>query len=216
MDRWEALFKALPRQRKNLAVVGVELLRLDLGTAIRALRKRQGVTLLNLAARTGLSLNKVTLMENELTNFELGTLVRVAHALGSSLEVRFLPSNGNHGPLSQRAMNHARKLSEVPLKKANRRVIEDTAKRDEMASIVSEGLVRLSINEALHTMRKKAGLTQKHLAARSGFSSSKISNAEDGPRNLMLATLIRITRGLGRQVHISFVPNHSQEDSRPN
>jgi transcriptional regulator with XRE-family HTH domain len=179
---------------------------MDLGTAIRALRKTQGLTLTNLAARTGLSLNKVMLMENQLTNFELGTLLRVAHALGTSLEVCFAPLNDGAEKQAPRATRCVRKLAEAPLKKAARRMVENKVNFVELAAIVAEGLAQLGLSEMLLAMRKGAKLTQKTLAARANVAASKVCHAEHGPRNLMLGTIIRIAHALGRRVRVRLTP----------
>jgi transcriptional regulator with XRE-family HTH domain len=55
-------------------------------------------------------------------------------------------------------------------------------------------------------MRGKRNLTQTELAARAGMSASKISAIESSPKNIELATLIRIATALEYQFRPAFVP----------
>ena len=58
------------------------------------------------------------------------------------------------------------------------------------------------IGEQLKEERRKAGLTQEELAERIGTKKSFISRVERGHADIQLSTLVKLFRGLGRQVSI--------------
>lgn len=53
--------------------------------------------------------------------------------------------------------------------------------------------------------RIEQGLTQKELAERCGIKASNLCRLENGNGNPSIATLEKITHGLGRKLKISFV-----------
>lgn len=56
----------------------------------------------------------------------------------------------------------------------------------------------------VQSMRKKQGLTQEQLAARSGTTKHYISRIENDASDIRLSTLLRINRdGLGARLHLS-------------
>ncbi len=56
------------------------------------------------------------------------------------------------------------------------------------------------IGEQLKDERLKAGLTQEELADKIGTKKSFISRVEKGRADIQLSTLVKVFRGLGRQV----------------
>ena len=56
------------------------------------------------------------------------------------------------------------------------------------------------IGEQLKDVRRRAGLTQEQLANKIGTKKSFISRVEKGRADIQLSTLVRLFRGLGRQV----------------
>jgi transcriptional regulator with XRE-family HTH domain len=73
-----------------------------IGSQIRALRVSKGWSLAELARRVGTSTPTLHRYESGWDRFEVGTLRRVARALGASLEIRLLPS-GTSAPRSRPA-----------------------------------------------------------------------------------------------------------------
>lgn len=58
------------------------------------------------------------------------------------------------------------------------------------------------IGEQLKEERLRAGLTQEQLADRIGTKKSFISRVEKGHTDIQLSTLVKLFRGLGRQVSV--------------
>lgn len=58
------------------------------------------------------------------------------------------------------------------------------------------------IGEQLKDERIKAGLTQEQLADKIGTKKSFISRVERGHTDIQLSTLVKLFRGLGRQVSV--------------
>ncbi len=58
------------------------------------------------------------------------------------------------------------------------------------------------IGERLKVERLKAGLTQEQLAERIGTKKSFISRVERGRTDIQLSTLVKLFRGLGRQISV--------------
>ena len=60
------------------------------------------------------------------------------------------------------------------------------------------------IIQAMIDARKKSGLTQKELAARTGIAQADISRLENGNANPSLRTLRRLAAGMGMKVKLEF------------
>lgn len=58
------------------------------------------------------------------------------------------------------------------------------------------------IGERLKVERLKAGLTQEQLAERIGTKKSFISRVERGRTDIQLSTLVKLFRGLDRQISV--------------
>ena len=61
------------------------------------------------------------------------------------------------------------------------------------------------IGEQLKEERLRAGLTQEQLAAKVGTKKSFISRVESGHADIQLSTLVKLFRGLGRQVSVRVI-----------
>ncbi len=58
------------------------------------------------------------------------------------------------------------------------------------------------IGEQLKSERRRAGLTQEQLANKIGAKKSFISRIERGHTDIQLSTLVKLFRGLGRQISV--------------
>jgi len=65
---------------------------------------------------------------------------------------------------------------------------------------------RFTIMRAVINARKKADLTQKQLADKTGITQSNISRIETGEGNPSLKTLKRLASGLHMKLNIEFSP----------
>lgn len=83
------------------------------------------------------------------------------------------------------------------------------------------------IGERLRAARRRAGLTQRELAAKAGVSAMSISRYECGRRYPSGRTLLKITRALGIRASTLFEPvrqmnmkclshNETSTDNNPN
>lgn len=66
-------------------------------------------------------------------------------------------------------------------------------------------LENLQLGVQIAKLREEAKLSQTKLAAMADMSAPKISAIENEPRNLTLATLIRVAHALGSKVEIKLV-----------
>lgn len=80
--------------------------------------------------------------------------------------------------------------------------LQDPDFRAEYESLEPE----FSIIQAMIDARKRAGLTQKELADRTGIAQGDISKLECGNANPSLRTLQRLAAGMGMKVKIEFQP----------
>src|SRR6266849_3598002 len=71
-----------------------ELENLQLGIQIAKLRQEERLSQTKLAALAEMSAPKISAMENEPRNLTIGTLIRVAHALGSRVEIKLVRRKG--------------------------------------------------------------------------------------------------------------------------
>ena len=61
------------------------------------------------------------------------------------------------------------------------------------------------IGEQLKEERLRAGLTQEQLAEKVGTKKSFISRVERGHADIQISTLVKLFRGLGRQVSVRVI-----------
>jgi len=79
------------------------------------------------------------------------------------------------------------------------------SKDPEMKEFVQQEMAKLEIGTTIARLRERNHLTQTELAARAGMSASKVSMIESGPKNIELATLIRLATALGYRLRTGFV-----------
>jgi transcriptional regulator with XRE-family HTH domain len=72
-----------------------ELENLELGVQIAKLREKEKLSQTKLAALADMSAPKISAIENEPRNLTIATLIRVAHALGSKVEIKFVRQKKN-------------------------------------------------------------------------------------------------------------------------
>jgi transcriptional regulator with XRE-family HTH domain len=76
----------------------------------------------------------------------------------------------------------------------------------DMARLVEEDLANLRLGVQIAKLRQQENLSQTQLAAKAQMSAPKISVMENKPKDLKLATLVRIARALNRDLEIRFKP----------
>ena len=84
------------------------------------------------------------------------------------------------------------------------RFYENQLEDKKLKAMVEHELEVLRLGKKIAALRAEEGLTQTKLAARAGMPSSKISAIESSPKNLEIATLVRIARATDRKLKISF------------
>lgn len=70
-----------------------------------------------------------------------------------------------------------------------------------------KGNLMSRVGEIVKSYRKKAGLTQKELAKRSGLAQGYISNLESGKYNICLKQLERVFRAMDASIEMEVIPN---------
>ncbi len=91
MTRWKRFYTKQMEDAKLGELVESELEKLQLGVQIAKLRAEGKLSQTKLAAKAEMSAPKISAMENEPRNLTIGTLIRVAHALGSRVEIKLVP-----------------------------------------------------------------------------------------------------------------------------
>ena len=64
-----------------------------------------------------------------------------------------------------------------------------------------------AIIQAMIDARKRAGITQKQLAERTGIAQGDISKLERGSANPSIRTMQRLAKGMDATLKIEFIPN---------
>ena len=88
--RWNRFYKKQMEGERLRELVERELENLQLGVQIAKLREEEKLSQTKLAARADMSAPKISAMENEPRNLTIATLIRVAHALVSKVEIRLV------------------------------------------------------------------------------------------------------------------------------
>ncbi len=88
--RWNRFYKKRMEDERLRQLVERELENLQLGIQIAKLREEEKLSQTKLAAMADMSAPKISAIENEPRNLTIGTLIRVAHALGSKVEIKFV------------------------------------------------------------------------------------------------------------------------------
>jgi transcriptional regulator with XRE-family HTH domain len=92
--RWKRFYQKQMEDAKLRKLVESELENLHLGVQIAKLRAEENLSQTKLAAKAEMSAPKISAMENEPRNLTIGTLIRVAHALDSRVEIRLVRRKG--------------------------------------------------------------------------------------------------------------------------
>lgn len=101
--RWNRFYEKQMEDPKLRELVEKELDSLQLGVQIAKLRAAEKLSQTKLAALAEMSAPKISAMENEPRNLTIGTLIRVAHALGSKVEIKLVKKTKAKGRSSRRA-----------------------------------------------------------------------------------------------------------------
>jgi len=88
--RWKQFYRKQMEDPTLRELVEAELENLQLGVQIAKLRTAEKLSQTKLAAKAEMSAPKISAMENEPRNLTIGTLIRVAHALGSKVEIKLV------------------------------------------------------------------------------------------------------------------------------
>src|SRR6266478_565150 len=92
--RWKRFYQKQMEDAKLRELVESELENLQLGVQIAKLRAEKNLSQTKLAAKAEMSAPKISAMENEPRNLTIGTLIRVAHALDSRVEIKLVRRKG--------------------------------------------------------------------------------------------------------------------------
>ena len=92
--RWKRFYQKQMADKELRGLVESELENLQLGVQIAKLRAAENLSQTKLAAKAEMSAPKISAMENEPRNLTIGTLIRVAHALGSRVEIKLVRRKG--------------------------------------------------------------------------------------------------------------------------
>ncbi len=85
---------------------------------------------------------------------------------------------------------------------------------ERLRELVERELENLELGIQIAKLREKGKLSQTKLAAMADMSAPKISALENAPRNLTIATLIRVAHALGSRVEIKLVRRKKTKQRR--
>src|SRR5260370_34956751 len=92
--RWKRFYQKQMADTELRGLVESELENLQLGVQIAKMQAAENLSQTKLAARAEMSAPKISAMENEPRNLTNGTLIRVAHALNSRVEIKLVRRKG--------------------------------------------------------------------------------------------------------------------------
>ena len=88
--RWNRFYERQLENKRLRDIVEQELENLQLGVQIAKLRSEEKLSQTKLAALADMSAPKISAIENEPRNLTIATLIRVAHALGSRVDIKLV------------------------------------------------------------------------------------------------------------------------------
>jgi DNA-binding Xre family transcriptional regulator len=89
---WDRYFAKKMEKPELRALVQEELKALELGVQLARLRERRHLTQMQLAERSGIGVPNISRIENDPAgNLTMGTLCRLAGAMGFGVDIRFQP-----------------------------------------------------------------------------------------------------------------------------
>lgn len=103
--RWDRYYERQMKDPEMKELVEKELQDLHLGIQLARLRQGEGLNQTSLAARAGMNASKISVIEKSPRNVTLGTLIRLAHALGKKVKINFVPEERRYA----RAIAHKRR-----------------------------------------------------------------------------------------------------------
>ncbi len=89
--RWNRFYEKQMEDEILGDLVEREIEDLQLGIQIAKLRQGEKLSQTKLAALADMSGSKISAIENEPRNLTIATLIRLAHALGSKVEIKLIP-----------------------------------------------------------------------------------------------------------------------------
>ncbi len=90
--RWQEFYARQMQDPRLRSLVEQELDHLRLGVQIAKLRRSNRLSQTQLAAKAEMSAPKISMIESKPRNLTVSTLIRVAHALGSRVEIKLVPN----------------------------------------------------------------------------------------------------------------------------
>ena len=105
--RWNRFYQKQLESERLRELVERELENLNLGVQIAKLRSEEKLSQTKLAALADMSAPKISAMENEPRNLTIATLIRVAHALGSRVDIKLVREKKSKSRRRRRAVNAA-------------------------------------------------------------------------------------------------------------
>ena len=98
MNRWQKFYEAQMRDPEIRQMVEDELAGLRIGVMVARLREGLQLTQTELAAMANMTASKISAIENQPRDLRLSTLVRLASAMDTALEINFVPkASCRHG-----------------------------------------------------------------------------------------------------------------------
>jgi DNA-binding XRE family transcriptional regulator len=93
MTRWNRYYRKQLEDKGMKALVEQELESLRVGLQLATIRDKEGMNQTELAAKAGMHPSKISAIENQPRNLELGTLIRLAYATGRKVRISFRKAN---------------------------------------------------------------------------------------------------------------------------
>ena len=89
-------------------------------------------------------------------------------------------------------------------------VAETVVASPELQAVQDEVGAEIALAKQLHSIRQRAGLTQKDVAARMGSSQSRVAAIESGRVNATVGSILRYASACGQHVQLRIVPERRQ------
>jgi transcriptional regulator with XRE-family HTH domain len=90
MTRFQRYYEKQMQDEKMKDFIEKEIANLDIGIRLAKLRAGQHFNQTQLAARAGMNASKISKIESSPANLTLGTLARLADALGATVKIEFV------------------------------------------------------------------------------------------------------------------------------
>ena len=143
----------------------------DFGRRVRLHREKQGMSLADVGAGAGCSRQNVHKLEKAIGNPTVGTLARVAHALGLELRLILEEADGRRADLGRRMRRLNSVTTEAQLMELEQAISQIEAKLLPASLVEEERRVR-----ALASLLEMAGVPTERAAKRAEVESDKPEN----------------------------------------